>query len=104
MVVVRREVYVTYHPSGASTVVVARLWRLTLLSSQSLATLGLFIMTSTLLIAMSLRALPVFLTVVCQEAMDGAAKEGHIWVVLWLHENTTAGATKSAMVRYEREG
>ena len=34
-----------------------------------------------------------------QEAMDGAAKEGHLDVVIWLHKNTSAGATKVAMVR-----
>lgn len=35
-----------------------------------------------------------------QEAIDGAAKEGHLEVVVWLHRNTTAGATKAAMVRF----
>lgn len=35
--------------------------------------------------------------------MDGAAKEGHLDVVIWLHKNTTAGATKAAMVRNEAQ-
>lgn len=30
--------------------------------------------------------------------MDGAAKGGYLEVVKWLHENTSAGATKAAMV------
>ena len=34
-----------------------------------------------------------------QEAVDGAAKEGHLEVVIWLSTNTNAGATKAAMVR-----
>lgn len=34
-----------------------------------------------------------------QEAMDGAAKEGLLDVIIWLHKNTNAGATKAAMVR-----
>ncbi len=33
-----------------------------------------------------------------QEAIDGAAKEGHLEVIVWLHYNTNAGATKAAMV------
>ena len=34
-----------------------------------------------------------------QKAMDSAAKEGHLEVIAWLQAKTTAGATKSAMVR-----
>lgn len=34
-----------------------------------------------------------------QEAMDGAAKGGHLETVIWLHANTKVGATKAAMVR-----
>lgn len=34
-----------------------------------------------------------------QEAIDGAAKEGHLETVSWLSRNTNAGATKAAMVR-----
>lgn len=38
-------------------------------------------------------------TLSMQEAIDGAAKEGHIDAVVWLSSNTNAGATKAAMVR-----